>query len=130
MCRDMPLLAAIRRSLERKLLIFLGLVLSSQAEGRRFAAELRSASASRAKPAREPGLALQGTQASSRRNWLKFSVATRCRSVQDGEGTKEGYHARARSVGIRRLRRDALVRTLSATEGFAALLASRLNHGG
>ena len=43
MCRDRPLCAAICRSLERKLLVFLGLVLSSQAEGRRF----------------EPGLALQ-----------------------------------------------------------------------
>ena len=43
MCRDMPLCAAICRSLERKLLIFLGFVFSSQAEGRRF----------------EPGLALK-----------------------------------------------------------------------
>jgi DNA-binding winged helix-turn-helix (wHTH) protein len=42
----------------------------------------------------------------------------------------EGCHAHVRSVGIRGLRRDALIRTLSATEGFAALLASRLNHGG
>ncbi len=34
MCRDMPLLAAICRSLERKSLIFLGVGFSSQAEGR------------------------------------------------------------------------------------------------
>jgi hypothetical protein len=39
-CRYMPLCAAICRWLERKLLIFLGLVVSSQAEGRRFAAKL------------------------------------------------------------------------------------------
>ncbi len=34
-CRYMPLYAAICRSLERKLLVFLGFVFSSQAEGRR-----------------------------------------------------------------------------------------------
>ena len=58
-CRDMPLYAAICRSLERKSLIFLGFVFSCQRGGRRFAAELRSASAKRAKPASEPGLVLQ-----------------------------------------------------------------------
>jgi len=36
MGRDRPLWAAICRSLERKSLVFLGLVLSSQAEGRGF----------------------------------------------------------------------------------------------
>jgi hypothetical protein len=46
-CRDMPLYAAICRSLERKLLIFLGL-------GFFFASQLRWRSASRAKLAREP----------------------------------------------------------------------------
>ena len=42
-CRDMPLYAAIRRSLEGKSLIFLRFVLSCQRGGRRF----------------EPGLVLQ-----------------------------------------------------------------------
>jgi len=46
-CRDMPLYAAICRSLERKSLIFLGL-------GFFFASQLRWRSASRAKLAREP----------------------------------------------------------------------------
>ena len=45
-CRDMPLYAAICRSLERKPLIFLGL-------GFFFASQLRWRSASRAKLARE-----------------------------------------------------------------------------
>jgi hypothetical protein len=57
--RHMPLYAAICRWLEHKLLIFLGFVFSCQRGGRRFAAELRSASAKRAKPSREPGLVLQ-----------------------------------------------------------------------
>ncbi len=60
--RDMPLYAAICRSLERKSSIFLGFVLSCQRGGRRFAAELCSASAKRAKPASEPGLVLQGME--------------------------------------------------------------------
>jgi hypothetical protein len=34
----------------------------------------------------------------------------------------EGCHARARSFGIRRLGRDPLIRTLSATEEVAALV--------
>ena len=34
-CRDVPLYAAIRRSLERKLLTFLGFVFSCQRGGRR-----------------------------------------------------------------------------------------------
>ena len=65
----MPLCAAMCRcsqSRRRKYALLLGTLALSQAEGRRFAAELRSASASRAKPAREPGLALQQIQASSR----------------------------------------------------------------
>ena len=45
MCCDMSLCAAICGSVERKLLVFLGFIFSSQAEGRRF----------------EPGLALQQT---------------------------------------------------------------------
>jgi len=53
-CRDMPLYAAICRSLERKSLIFLGL-------GFFFASQLRWRSASRAKLAREPeGRGLRG----------------------------------------------------------------------
>jgi uncharacterized protein (DUF58 family) len=54
-CRDMPLYAAICRSLERKLLIFLGLGFS-------FASSLWPRSASRAKLAREPeGRGLRAT---------------------------------------------------------------------
>ena len=59
MYRHMPLCAAICRSLERKSAVFLGFVFSCQRGGRRFAAELRSASAKRAKPASELGLVLQ-----------------------------------------------------------------------
>jgi hypothetical protein len=39
-CRDMPLYAAIRRSLERNLLIFLGLGFFFEPEGRGFATKL------------------------------------------------------------------------------------------
>jgi hypothetical protein len=53
------LCAAICRSLERKWRIFFVFVFSCQRGGRRFAAELCSASAKRAKPACEPGLVLQ-----------------------------------------------------------------------
>jgi hypothetical protein len=45
-----------------------------QRGGRRFAAELRSASASRAKPAREPGLVLQETQRPGRSRDRAFLV--------------------------------------------------------
>ena len=74
-CRDMPLYAAICRSLERTVLIFFGLGFFSEPEGRGLRATLRVAKPSQPKAARESLPARCGSRAHS---FVNAPLVARC----------------------------------------------------